>query len=255
MPAAEADESHMQIWPAIDLRGGRCVRLQQGDYNRETVFGDDPAAVARQFVEAGAEYLHIVDLDGARSGRPENLESIRAIRAAVKVPCQLGGGVRGDETIRSLLDLGIDRLVIGTRSLEDPAWLRHAAQANAGRLVLGVDARDGLVATHGWLSTSGTSAIELVDLFANEPLAAVVYTDIAQDGMLAGPNFAALAHLAGAVELPVVASGGVTTVDDVARLAAIPVAGAIIGRALYEGRITLPEALAAAAGAKKPAAR
>ncbi|MBX9790759.1 MAG: 1-(5-phosphoribosyl)-5-[(5-phosphoribosylamino)methylideneamino]imidazole-4-carboxamide isomerase [Pirellulales bacterium] len=236
----------MQIWPAIDLRGGRCVRLQQGDYNRETVFGEDPAAVARQFVDAGAEFLHIVDLDGARAGCPENLDSIRAIRAAVDVPCQLGGGIRGDETVGQLLDLGIDRLVIGTRGLEDPHWLRHAARKHPDRLVLGVDARDGMVATHGWLSTSGTAAIELIDMFADEPLAAVVYTDIAQDGMLAGPNFAALTKLVGAVRLPIIASGGVTTVDDVRRLAALPVAGAIIGRALYEGRITLPEALAAA---------
>ncbi|MGD9648075.1 MAG: 1-(5-phosphoribosyl)-5-[(5-phosphoribosylamino)methylideneamino]imidazole-4-carboxamide isomerase [Pirellulales bacterium] len=240
----------MQIWPAIDLRGGRCVRLQQGDYNRETVFGDDPAAVARQFVAAGAECLHIVDLDGARSGRPENLDSIRAIRAAVDVTCQLGGGIRDDDTIGSLVDLGIDRLVIGTRGLEDPQWLRRAARGHAGRLVLGVDARDGKVATHGWLSTSGTSAVELIKLFADEPLAAVVYTDIAQDGMLAGPNIAALAELIGAVKLPIVASGGVTTAADVARLAALPVAGAIIGRALYEGRIALPDALAAAAGQK-----
>ena len=240
----------MQIWPAIDLRGGRCVRLQQGDYNRETVFGEDPAAVARQFVDAGAEFLHIVDLDGARAGRPENLDCIRAIRAAVDVPCQLGGGVRGDETVRQLLDLGIDRLVIGTRGLEDPHWLRQAARANPERLVLGVDARDGLVATHGWLSTSGTAASELVELFADEPLAAVVYTDIAQDGMLAGPNVAALAKLVAAARLPIIASGGVTTIDDVRRLAALPVAGAIIGRALYEGRITLPEALEAAGRTK-----
>ena len=236
----------MQIWPAIDLRGGRCVRLQQGDYNRETVFGENPAAVARQFVADGAEYLHVVDLDGARGGRPENLASIRAIRAAVQIPIQLGGGIRGDDTIAALVDLGIDRLVIGTRGLEDPSWLRHAARANPGRLVLGVDARDGMVATHGWLSTSGTSAIELIELFADEPLAAVVYTDIAQDGMLAGPNIAALAQLIQAIKLPVVASGGVTTAADVARLAALPAAGAIIGRALYEGRITLAEALAAA---------
>jgi len=239
----------MQIWPAIDLRGGRCVRLQQGDYNRETIFGEDPAAVARQFVADGAEYLHVVDLDGARSGRPENLESIRAIRAAVQIPVQLGGGIRGDDTIAALVDLGIDRLVIGTRGLEDPNWLRHAARANPGRLVLGVDARDGMVATHGWLSTSGTSAIELIELFADEPLVAVVYTDIAQDGMLAGPNIAALAQLITAIKLPVVASGGVTTAADVARLAALPAAGAIIGRALYEGRITLAEALAAARSA------
>jgi phosphoribosylformimino-5-aminoimidazole carboxamide ribotide isomerase len=218
----------MQIWPAIDLRGGKCVRLQQGDYGRETVFADDPAAMARQMVAQGAECLHLVDLDGARDGRPANLPSIQAILAAVEVPCELGGGIRDEVTICELLDLGIARF----REFPD-------------KLALGIDARDGMVATDGWLQTSKTSAIELAQQFDGEPLAAIIYTDIAKDGMLAGPNIPAMRAMKEAVRLPVVASGGVTTAADVKALAAIPMAGAIIGRALYEGTLTLAEALAA----------
>jgi phosphoribosylformimino-5-aminoimidazole carboxamide ribotide isomerase len=237
----------MQIWPAIDLRGGKCVRLVQGDYRRELVFNDDPAAVARQLVEQGAECLHLVDLDGARAGQPVNWESIGAILAAVTVPCELGGGIRDDATIERLLRLGLARLVIGTRALRDPDWLRAAAARWPGRLVLGIDARDGQVATDGWLQTSSAAAEDLARQFDDQPLAAIIYTDIATDGMLGGPNLPAMRRMQEAIRLPLVASGGVTTVDDVAALAAIPVAGCIIGRALYENRISLPGALAVAA--------
>ncbi|HEX4000711.1 MAG TPA: 1-(5-phosphoribosyl)-5-[(5-phosphoribosylamino)methylideneamino]imidazole-4-carboxamide isomerase [Pirellulales bacterium] len=236
----------MQIWPAIDLRGGKCVRLVQGDYRRELVFDDDPAAVARRMLEQGAECLHLVDLDGARSGRPVNLESIAAIVEAVDIPCELGGGIREEATIEQLLQLGLARLVIGTRALRDPDWLRACAARWPGRLVLGIDARDGQVATDGWLETSSAAAEDLARQFDAEPLAAIIYTDIATDGMLAGPNLPAMCRMREAIRLPLVASGGVTTVDDVAALAAIPVAGCIIGRALYENRISLPAALAAA---------
>jgi phosphoribosylformimino-5-aminoimidazole carboxamide ribotide isomerase len=239
----------MQIWPAIDLRGGKCVRLQQGDYARETVFGDDPAHMARHWVSQGAECLHLVDLDGARDGHPGNLESLRAILAAVSVPCEIGGGIRSEGTIAQLLDLGASRVVVGTKALKDADWFRHVCQKFPGRLVLGIDARKGLVATEGWLETSQTRAVDLARQFGGEPLAAIIYTDIATDGMLAGPNLAAMAEMAAAVELPVIASGGVTTTDDVARLAATGVAGCIIGRALYEGRIELAAALAAARSA------
>jgi phosphoribosylformimino-5-aminoimidazole carboxamide ribotide isomerase len=238
----------MQIWPAIDLRGGKCVRLVQGDYRRELVFNDDPAAVARQLVEQGAECLHLVDLDGARAGQPQNWASIEAILKAVAVPCELGGGIRDDSTIERLLALGVARLVIGTRALSDPDWLRRSAARWPRRLVLGIDARDGQVATDGWLQTSSAAAEDLARQFDNEPLAAIIYTDIATDGMLAGPNLPAMRRMHEAIRLPLVASGGVTTVEDVAALAAIPVAGCIIGRALYENRISLPDALAAAAG-------
>jgi phosphoribosylformimino-5-aminoimidazole carboxamide ribotide isomerase len=234
----------MEIWPAIDLRGGKCVRLKQGDYGRETVFSDDPAAMARQWHAAGAEYLHLVDLDGARSGRVENWSAIEAIVAAAPLVCELGGGIRDEQTIRRLLDVGLARLVIGTLAIRQPDWFRQMCRQFPGRLVLGIDARDGQVATDGWLETSRTDAVSLAQSFADEPIAAIVYTDISRDGMLQGPNLAALDTLRKAVALPVVASGGVTTADDVARLAALPMAGCIIGRALYEGTLTIAEALA-----------
>jgi len=236
----------VEIWPAIDLRGGKCVRLEQGDYARETVFADDPAETARHWVQLGARHLHLVDLDGARDGQVANLASIRAIVEAVDVPCELGGGIRSEETIGELLDLGLERLVVGTLAVQRPDWFRQMCRRFPGRMVLGIDARDGQVATEGWLETSGTDAIELAGQFANEPIAALVYTDIATDGMLSGPNVPAMARMQAAVDLPVVASGGVTTKNDIARLAAVPMAGCIIGRALYEARLTLPDALAAA---------
>jgi phosphoribosylformimino-5-aminoimidazole carboxamide ribotide isomerase len=239
----------VDIWPAIDLRGGNCVRLKQGDYQQETVFGDDPAAIARHWVDLGAQFLHLVDLDGARSGKPENLASIRAIvESCPGIPCELGGGVRDEETIRQLLDLGLARLVIGTLAIRQPDWFRQMCRAYPGRLVLGIDARAGRVATAGWLETSEVEAVGLARQFAGEPLASIVYTDIATDGMLAGPNVEAMAEMRRAMELPVVASGGVTTREDVYRLAAVPMAGCIVGRALYEGTLTLPEALEAASG-------
>lgn len=236
----------MQIWPAIDLRGGKCVRLQQGDYDRETVFGDDPAAMARQWVDAGAEYLHLVDLDGARAGFVENWAAIEAIVAAAGIPCELGGGVRDEATIARALDLGLERVVIGTLAVKEPEWFRQMCRAFPGRLALGLDARQGMVATEGWLETSRVSAVDLAQQLAREPIAAVIYTDIETDGMLAGPNLAALAEMVAAVDLPVIASGGITTADDVARLAALPVAGCIIGRALYEGTLSLKDALSVA---------
>jgi phosphoribosylformimino-5-aminoimidazole carboxamide ribotide isomerase len=236
----------VEIWPAIDLRGGKCVRLQQGDYGRETVFGDDPAAMARHWVEQGADRLHLVDLDGAKDGIPANLESVRAILAAADIPCELGGGIRSEEAIRLLLDAGLCRLVIGTLALKQPDWFRAMVRQFPGKLVLGIDARDGRVATDGWLETSERSAIELACEFAGEPIAAIVYTDIATDGMLSGPNLKAMAEMQAAVDVPVVASGGVASAEDVAQLAAIPMAGCIIGRALYEGTVTLPDALRAA---------
>ena len=237
----------MEIWPAIDLRGGKCVRLQQGDYQRETVFGEDPAAMARHWVAEGAEHLHLVDLDGARSGQVENLASIRAIVAAAGIPCELGGGIRSEAIIRQLLDLGLARLVIGTLAIRQPDWFRQMCRQFPGRLVLGIDARHGRVATAGWLETSDVAATELARQFAGEPIAAVIYTDIATDGMLAGPNVPALVEMQAAVDLPVIASGGVSREEDVACLAAVPMTGCIIGRALYEGTLTLSRALAAAA--------
>ena len=236
----------MQVWPAIDLLGGRCVRLEQGDYARETVFSDDPAATAADFQRQGARHLHLVDLDGARAGKPANLAAVRAILAAVEMECELGGGIRHEESIRTLLDLGLARLVLGTSALKRPAWFQAMCEKFPGKLCLGVDARNGMVATDGWLETSSTAAVDLVQQFAHAPLASIIYTDIATDGMLQGPNVAAMREMQEAVETPVIASGGVATADDVAELAAAGLAGAIVGRALYAGTLKLGEALEAA---------
>lgn len=241
----------MELWPAIDLRHGRCVRLKQGDYERETVFGEDPAAMARQWVSAGARRLHLVDLDAAR-GEPSdaNRDAIAAIVEAVDVPCQLGGGVRDDGSIRSLLNLGLRRLIVGSAALKRPDWFATVCDAYPGRLAAGIDARDGMVATDGWLETSTTRATELArDLRRRtENIAAIIYTDIARDGMMSGPNIAALREMEAATDIPVIASGGVTTLDDVRTLAESGTHAAIIGRALYEGTIDLGEATEIAEG-------
>lgn len=235
----------MELWPAIDLRHGRCVRLKQGDYERETVFGEDPAAMAKRWVDAGARRLHLVDLDAAR-GEPSdaNREAIAAILEAVDVPCQLGGGVRDDGSIRSLLNLGLRRLIVGSAALKRPDWFAMVCDANPGRLAAGIDARDGMVATDGWLETSTTKATELArDLRRRtEHIAAIIYTDIARDGMMSGPNIPALREMESATDIPVIASGGVSTMDDVRMLAESGTHAAIIGRALYEGTIDLAEA-------------
>jgi phosphoribosylformimino-5-aminoimidazole carboxamide ribotide isomerase len=240
----------MQVWPAIDLRGGKCVRLRQGDYQQETIFAQEPAVVARQFAEQGARHLHIVDLEGAREGLPVNLPSVQEILAAVgdDMACELGGGIRDEQSVQEIFDFGLSRLVIGTSALTDPEWFRAACRQYPGRLVLGIDARDGRAATDGWLNTSDVTAIELAQQFAKEPLAAIIYTDIATDGMMRGPNIAAMAEMQAAVNVPIVASGGVTTLDDVARLATAGLAGCVIGRALYEGTLSLEDAIRVAAG-------
>src|SRR6478752_7050332 len=236
----------MQIWPAIDLRGGKCVRLRQGDYSRETVYGDDPAEAAKRWVGEGATCLHLVDLDGARDGTIVNLKAIEAIVAAAGVPCELGGGIRDEASIKLLLSVGLSRLVIGTLALKEPDWFRAVVRQFPGKLALGIDAKQGMVATDGWLETSSQRAIDLAQQFTAEPIAAIIYTDIARDGMLAGPNLHEMQEMNEAVELDVIASGGVTTADDVKNLANIGMAGCIVGRALYEGNLTLEDALAAA---------
>jgi phosphoribosylformimino-5-aminoimidazole carboxamide ribotide isomerase len=238
----------MQIWPAIDLRGGKCVRLRQGDYGRETIYGDDPAAMAKKWVGEGAACLHLVDLDGARDGSNANLAAVKAIVKAAGVPCELGGGIRDEATIEKMLSLGLSRLVVGTKALKEPDWFRTACQTFPGKLALGIDAKNGRVATDGWMETSETVAIDLARMFADEPLAAIIYTDISRDGMLQGPNLPAMAEMKAAVDIPVIASGGVTTAKDVRDLVAIGLDGCIIGRALYEGTLTLKDALAAAMG-------
>jgi phosphoribosylformimino-5-aminoimidazole carboxamide ribotide isomerase len=238
----------MDVIPAIDLRGGHCVRLQQGDYDRETVFGADPAAMAAHWVAEGAERIHLVDLEGAKDGRPVNIGAVRAILQRVDVPCQLGGGLRDSATVDAWLEAGVDRVIVGTQALRDPDWFRALCLERPGRIALGLDARDGRVATSGWLELSDVLARALARRYADLPLAAVVFTDIARDGMLLGPNFEATAALARELTIPVLASGGVGSLDDLERLAALPIAGCIVGRALYEGRFQLRDARNRAGG-------
>jgi phosphoribosylformimino-5-aminoimidazole carboxamide ribotide isomerase len=241
----------MQIWPAIDLLDGKCVRLQQGDYSRDTVFSDDPAATARKWFDLGSRYLHCVDLDGAKSGSIVNESAIKSIvQAAEGRPVQLGGGVRNEETIKRLLGLGLSRLVVGTSALKDPEWFSAMCEKYKGHLVLGLDARDGMVATQGWLKTSHITATSLITQIQQmtDDVVAVVYTDIARDGMLSGPNLEALAALMQVSQFPVVASGGVTTLEDIDRLIAMDVPACIIGRSLYEGHLDLQQVLKRAGG-------
>ena len=233
----------MLIYPAIDLLNGRCVRLRQGDYSRETVFSDDPAAVARKWVKLGADRIHVVDLDGAKAGKPVNGPVIRKIVEAARVPVQLGGGLRTDDDLAAAFDWGVRWAVLGTRALQSPKWVRSTATRYPNRIVLGVDAKNGFVATEGWLEVSRVKAIDLAKLVSDAPVAAVVYTDIAKDGMMSGPNFEALAEMRDATPLPVIASGGVCTLEHVRRLMTERIPGCIIGRALYEGTLDLAAAI------------
>ena len=239
----------MDILPAIDLRNGKCVRLVQGDYDRQIDYDEDPTAVARQFEDAGARWIHIVDLDGAREGAQRNLPAIRAIRDATgtAVAIEVGGGIRDADAVSALLDAGVSRVIVGTRALEDWAWFEQLANtpAFAGRIVLSLDAKEGRLATRGWETETTLSAIDVAERVGGWPLAAIIYTDISRDGMLLGPNLDAVRGLVGVSALPVIAAGGVTDLDDVKRLAELPLAGIIIGRALYENTITLTDALAA----------
>lgn len=238
----------MLVYPAIDLLNGRCVRLRQGDYSLETVFSDDPAAIARQWVNRGADRLHVVDLDGAKAGKPVNGTVIRKIVEAAGVPVQLGGGIRTDADLATVFEWGVRWAVLGTRALQAPEWVRTVAQQWPERIVLGVDAKNGFVATEGWLEVSRVKAIDLAKQVSDAPLAAVVYTDIAKDGMMSGPNFEALAEMQSSVSLRVIASGGVCTLDHVRRLIADDIPGCIIGRALYEGSLDLADVLAITRG-------
>ena len=234
----------MEILPAIDLRNGKCVRLRQGDYAQETIFGDDPVEMAQRWANDGTAWLHLVDLDGAKAGKPVNHEVVRRIVQATGVKCELGGGIRDEASIRLMLDdVGIERVIIGTQALKQPQWFREMAQRWPGRLVLGIDARDGMVATEGWLDVSKTSAIELAKQYTDLDLAAVVYTMQGVDDATIN-DMIKLAELG----LPVIASGGVTTLDDVRKLATVSrsqpkLIGAIIGRAIYEGTINVADAI------------
>lgn len=234
-----------EILPAIDLRAGRCVRLLQGDYARETVFSDDPAGMACRWAEAGARRLHIVDLDGARSGRPENLAVIRGITAAIPLPVQLGGGIRDREAILAALEAGVERVILGTTLITGDSKAVDQLLAEFGDwIVVGVDARDGRVAIQGWTETTDRDAVELARELEARGARRLVYTDITSDGMLAGPNVDGIRRMAEALSIPVIAAGGVSSAADVRRLAAlepIGLEGVIIGKALYTGAVRLEE--------------
>ena len=242
----------MILYPAIDLKDGKCVRLLRGDMGQATVFGEDPAAQARAFVDAGCRWLHLVDLDGAFAGRPVNAEAVAGILAAVHIPVQLGGGIRDRQTIENWLEKGVARVILGTAALRDPDLVREAARAHPGRIALGIDARGGRVAVEGWAETTATTATDLARRFEDAGLAALVYTDIERDGILKGLNLEATATLARATKIPVIASGGLASIEDIKALLKPEYAmleGAIAGRALYDGRIDPHEALALIAAA------
>ncbi|PNU20158.1 1-(5-phosphoribosyl)-5-((5-phosphoribosylamino)methylideneamino)imidazole-4-carboxamide isomerase [Geothermobacter hydrogeniphilus] len=241
----------MIILPAIDLKEGKCVRLEQGLMEKDTVYSDDPAAQARQWQEQGGELLHIVDLDGAFAGVPKNKAAIRAIVEAIDIPSELGGGIRDLETIEAYLELGIDRVILGTVAKENPALVAEACRKFPGRIVVGIDARDGLVAVRGWADVTGKQATEMAREMEGFGVTAIIYTDIARDGMMQGPNIEATKNLAESISIPVIASGGLSSLDDIRRLMAIEssgVTGVITGKAIYSGALDLREAVALTRG-------
>jgi len=236
----------MDVIPAIDLRDGKCVRLIQGQYDRQITYNDDPVEQTRQFHADGARWLHIVDLDGAKAGRPMNTGSIAAIAGLGLLEIEVGGGIRDEASIRELLDMGVMRVIIGTKAVSDFEWFRDMARRFKGRLVLGLDARESMLATHGWLESTSQTLLGFAAQADKLPLAAIIYTDISKDGMLSGPNVERTRALAEAIKTPVIASGGVKEADDIKKLKPIHVAGVIVGRSLYEGTLNLKDAIAAA---------
>jgi phosphoribosylformimino-5-aminoimidazole carboxamide ribotide isomerase len=239
-------DQRMYIIPAIDLRNGRCVRLVQGQYNRQINYEIDPVKQAREFSLAGAEWLHVIDLDGAKVGRPVNTDTISAIAALGKLKIEVGGGIRDEASIRQLLDIGVERVIIGTKAVSDFEWFSKTAEKFSGKIVLGLDARGPKVATHGWTRDSTQNLLEFAAEAANLPLAAIIYTDISKDGMMAGPNVERTKAVVKAVGVPVIASGGVSEIADIKKLAESGVEAAIIGRSLYEGTLKLSDAIKAA---------
>jgi phosphoribosylformimino-5-aminoimidazole carboxamide ribotide isomerase len=241
----------MIVIPAIDLKEGKCVRLEQGLMDKNTVFNDNPAAQARAWQDQGAEMLHIVDLDGAFAGEPKNRAAIEAIVAAITIPSQLGGGIRDIETIEAYLSLGLSRVIIGTAAQRNPELVREACARFPGRIVVGIDAKNGMVAVQGWAEVTDITAVDLARKFEDCGVAAIIYTDIARDGMLQGPNLEATKALAEAVSIPIIASGGVSSLQDIRNLMAIEssgVNGVITGKAVYTGAIRLAEAEALTKG-------
>jgi phosphoribosylformimino-5-aminoimidazole carboxamide ribotide isomerase len=236
----------MYVIPAIDLRQGKCVRLIQGQYHRQITYQDDPVKQAKQFVTQRAQWLHIVDLDGAKVGKLVNTDAILAIAGLGKLKIEVGGGIRDEGSIKQLLDMGIERVIIGTRAASDFKWFSEMAEKFSNRLVLGLDARGSKVATHGWTQESPQNLLDFAKQAAKLPIAAIIYTDISKDGMMEGPNLERTKALADAVEIPVIASGGVSELNDIKKLAELDIEAVIIGRALYEGALTLADAINAA---------
>lgn len=234
----------MIVIPAVDIRGGKCVRLYQGRYDAETVYGDDPVSMAGRWESMGAALLHIVDLDGAKDANPVNREVIGRIVKSLSIPCELGGGIRDMETVEAYLDMGIDRVILGTVAVKNPDLVKQALKQFPGRIVIGIDAKGGKAAVEGWLETTDVDAFELARRFEDMGVRAINYTDISRDGAMIGPNIEAAAKMAGSVEIPVIAAGGVTRMQDLVNLSKTGVEGAITGKALYEGTIDLKEAIA-----------
>jgi len=233
----------MYVLPAIDLRAGKCVRLIQGEYHRQITYEENPLRQAQEFIAAGAEWLHIVDLDGARLGKPVNIEPVRAIAKLQQLKIELGGGIRDKAAIDQMLTMGLNRVIIGTKAVRDFDWFSKMSAEFSGKIALGLDARGAKLATHGWTQDAPEELIAFAKQAARLPIAAIIYTDISKDGMLAGPNLERTKAVVDAADAPVIAAGGVSSVEDIKELAKAGVAGAIIGRALYEGRLTLTEAL------------
>jgi phosphoribosylformimino-5-aminoimidazole carboxamide ribotide isomerase len=241
----------MEIFPAIDLRGGQCVRLRQGDYHRETVFDADPVAVARRWVKQGASWLHIVDLDGAKEGRPKHQSVVLRITREVSAQVQFGGGLRDLECIEAILNLGVARVILGTRAIREPDWLEGVCRRFPNRIILSLDAQGMTLATHGWQQSSELQVLDVLARSAELPLAGFVYTDIQRDGMMAGPNWDALRAVRSACRQTLIASGGISSLADVAQLADMGLDGCIIGRALYDGSFDVAQAIAVGATASK----
>jgi len=231
------------IIPAIDLRDGKCVRLIQGQYHRQITYQNDPVKQAREFSSAGAQWLHIVDLDGAKVGRPVNTDTISAIAALEQFKIEVGGGLRDETSIKQLFDIGVERVIIGTKAVSDFEWFSRMAEKFSGKIVLGLDARGSTVATHGWTQDSPQHLLEFATEAAKLPLAAIIYTDIAQDGMMTGPNFERTKAVVQAVDVPVIGSGGVRELSDIKKLAELGADAVIIGRSLYEGTLKLSDAI------------
>lgn len=232
----------MIIFPAIDLKGGKCVRLTQGKKDEETVFSDDPVDMAKLWEDQGAQYLHVVDLDGAFDGLPKNLSIVEQIVNNINIPIEFGGGLRTTESVKSVLDLGVERVIIGTKAIDSPSWVEELCSLFPGRVAVGIDAKNGKVAVHGWTSLSEKTAIDFAREMEKFSPCAIIFTDISKDGMLQGPNIESLKELLSSIKTPVIASGGISSLKDIEYICQLPVEGMIVGKALYTGHIKFSEA-------------